>query len=153
MEIAGFLGTRADLIVDTVIVASALLPFYMMYAFYVAAKGKLELHKNLQVAALFAVTLLVIALEVDIRFGHLAEVSALSPYHDTTLLTTLFIVHLIFAVSTFIGWTWLVIKSARIYPESFGAFNHKKWGKLIFLDIVLTAATGWMMYWMVFGVS
>lgn len=150
MEIQGFLGTRADIIVDTVIVASALLPFYMMYTFYLAAKGKIALHKRLQEIALFAVAFLVIALEADVQFSNLSEVSALSGYHGTTELTVVFVIHLIFAVSTFIGWTWLVFKSGRIYPEGFGEFNHKKWGKIIFADIIMTAVTGWILYAMVF---
>ena len=69
MEITGFLGTRADLIIDIVMTASALLPAFMIYAFTMAAKGKLELHKKLQITAFIAVTLLVIALEVDVHFG------------------------------------------------------------------------------------
>jgi len=150
MEIAGFLGTRADLIVDVVMTASGFLPAFMLYTFYVAAKGKLELHKNLQIVGLIAVTLLVIALEVDVRFSNLSEVSAQSSYHDSLELTVMFIIHLIFAVSTFVGWIWLVVKSYKIYPNSFGSFNHKKWGKILFVDIIMTAITGWMMYAMVF---
>jgi len=151
MEIAGFLGTRADLIVDIVMTASGFLPAYMIFAFYMAAKGKLQLHKKLQIVALVAVTLLVLALEYDVRFSNLAEVSALSPYHDSVLLKWIFVVHLVFAVTTFVGWIWLVVKSYKIYPKPFGKFNHKKWGKILFVDIVLTVITGWMMYIMVFA--
>jgi len=127
VEITGFLGTRADLIIDIVMTASALLPAFMIYAFTMAAKGKLELHKKLQITALIAVTLLVIALEVDVRFGNLPAISALSSYHDSTLLKWVFGIHMVFAITTFIGWIWLVVKSYKIYPTSFGAFNHKKW--------------------------
>jgi len=150
MEIAGFLGTRADLIIDVVMTVSGFLPAFMLYAFYVAAKGRLELHKKLQITALVVVTFLVLALEVDVRFGNLSEVSAQSSYHDSMELTVLFIIHLIFSITTFVGWIWLVVKSYKIYPDTFGSFNHKKWGKILFADIVLTVITGWMMYAMVF---
>ena len=151
MEIAGFLGTRADLIIDIVMTASGFLPAFMIYAFAMAAKGKLALHKKLQVTALVAVTLLVLALELDVRLGNLPAISALSPYHDSVLLKWVFGIHMIFAVTTFVGWIWLVVKSYKIYPDSFGSFNHKKWGKILFVDIVLTVVTGWIMYIMVFA--
>ena len=151
MEIAGFLGTRADLIIDIVMTASGFLPAFMIYAFAMAAKGKLALHKKLQVTALVAVTLLVLALELDVRLGNLPAISALSPYHDSVLLKWVFGIHMIFAVTTFVGWIWLVVKSYKIYPDSFGSFNHKEWGKILFVDIVLTVVTGWIMYIMVFA--
>ena len=151
MEIAGFLGTRADIIIDVVMVASALLPFYMIYAFRMAAKGKLALHKKLQIVGLVAVTALVLLLEGDIRFSNLSGISAQSPYHGSATLQWVFIVHLFFAVTTFVGWIWLVVKSSKIYPKSFGTFNHKKWGKLLFLDIIMTGITGWIMYYLVFA--
>ncbi len=147
----GFLGTRADIIVDTVMTISGFLPALMMYTFYLAAKGKHQLHKNMQLALLLIVTILVVALEVDVRSGDLQAAGALSAYHDSTLLRVVFVVHLIFALSTFVGWIWLVIKSAKIYPRGFGKFNHKKWGKILFADVVLTVITGWVMYLMVFA--
>ncbi len=147
----GFLGTRADIIIDVVMTVSGFLPAIMMYTFYLAAKGKHQLHKNLQLVILLLVTILVVALEVDVRSGDLQAAGALSAYHDTIVLRVLFIIHLIFATTTFIGWIWLVIKSAKIYPKHFGSFNHKKWGKILFIDVVLTVVTGWMMYIMVFA--
>jgi len=147
----GFLGTRADIIIDVVMTISGFLPALMMFTFYLAAKGKHQLHKNIQLALLLIVTLLVVALEADVRSGDLQVAGAMSTYHDTMILRVLFIIHLLFATTTFIGWMWLAIKSAKLYPKGFGKFNHKKWGKLLFVDIVLTVITGWMMYIMVFA--
>jgi len=147
----GFLGTRADLIIDVVMTISGFLPAIMMFTFYLAAKGKTRLHKNMQFALLLLVTILVVALEVDVRSGDLQAAGALSAYHDSTILSVVFVVHLFFAITTFFGWIWLVVKSARLYPKGFKTFNHKKWGKILFVDIVLTVVTGWMMYIMVFA--
>ncbi len=147
----GFLGTRADIIIDVVMTVSGFLPALMMFTFYLAAKRKYQLHKNMQLALLLIVTVLVVALEVDVRSGDLQAAGALSAYHDTLALRVLFIVHLLFATTTFVGWIWLVIKSSKIYPKGFGKFNHKKWGKILFADVVLTVITGWMMYLMVFA--
>jgi uncharacterized membrane protein YozB (DUF420 family) len=148
---SGFLGTRADIIVDVVMTISGFLPALMMFTFYLAAKGKYQLHKNMQLGLLLLVTILVVALEVDVRSGDLQAAGALSSYHDSMTLTVVFVIHLFFAITTFFGWLWLVIKSAKIYPKGFKTFKHKKWGKLLFIDIVLTVITGWMLYIMVFA--
>lgn len=147
----GFLGTRADIIIDVVMTISGFLPALMMFTFYLAAKGKYQLHKNMQLALLLIVTVLVVALEVDVRSGDLQAAGEMSAYHDTFTLSVLFIIHLIFATTTFVGWIWLVIKSSKIYPTKFEKFNHKKWGKILFTDVVLTVVTGWIMYLMVFA--
>ncbi len=147
----GFLGTRGDFIIDFVMTISGFLPALMMYAFFLAAKGRRVAHKNMQLGLLLVVTILVVALEVDVRTGYLQQISAMSPYHDSKTLSMLFIVHLFFAITTFVGWIWLVVKSTRIFPAPFKSFNHKKWGKILFADIVLTVVTGWIMYLMVFA--
>ena len=147
----GFLGTRADFIVDLVITVSGFLPFLLLFAFYLAAKGEFVKHKYLQITLFSALTLLVIALEVDVRFGDLADISKQSPYAGTIELMVVFLVHLFFALSSFIMWLWLIIKSTKRYPKHF-EFDHKKWGKLLFLDIILMAVTGWILYYLSFAV-
>jgi len=150
MHIEGFLGTRADLMVDIVMVASAALPFLLYGAIYFAKKGEYNLHKWAQIILFTVVTLLVIGLEVDIRFGGLNLVIEQGRYYGTGVLTTIFIIHLIFAVSSALLWLWLIIVSARRYPVHF-RFPHKKYGILVFIDIVLTVITGWVLYAMVFS--
>jgi uncharacterized membrane protein YozB (DUF420 family) len=146
----GFLGTRGDLIVDVVMTLSGFLPAIVLYTFWIASKGKKELHKRLQIGLLFLITALVIALELDVRFSDLSEISKQSSYYGSDTLKYIFIVHLFFSITTFVGWIYLVIKSNRIYPLPFKKFNHKKWGKILFVDIILTVVTGWMMYILVF---
>ncbi|MCH9813003.1 MAG: DUF420 domain-containing protein [Epsilonproteobacteria bacterium] len=146
----GFLGTRGDFIVDLVITVSGFLPFLMLFTFYLAAKGMYTLHRNLQILLFIVVVGLVVALEYDIQFGGLAEISKMTPFKDSVALLFVFAIHLFFAITSFGGWLWLLIKSSKRYPKHF-EFNHKKWGKLIFADVVLTAITGWILYWMTFA--
>lgn len=146
----GFLGTRGDFVVDLVMLISGFLPFLLLFAFYLAARGKYDLHKYFQIALFSIVTLLVVALELDVQFGGLSEISKQSPYAGTTELMVVFIVHLFFAVTSFFGWLWLIIVSTKRYPLFF-EFNHKKWGKIIFWDILLMAVTGWILYLMTFA--
>ncbi len=146
----GFLGTRADFIVDLVMTISGFLPFLLVFTFYLAVKGRHKLHKFLQITLFSIVVVLVIALEWDVQFGGLSGISDKSPYAGTTELLIVFLVHLFFAMSSFFGWLWLIIKSAKRYPENFN-FNHKKWGKILFFGIVMMAVTGWLLYWMTFA--
>jgi len=146
----GFLGTRGDFIVDLVMTVSGFLPFLLLFTFYLAAKNRHDLHKELQITLFIVVTFLVLALEYDVRFGNLKEISKLSPYAGSTELITIFFIHLFFAISSFVGWCWLIVKSLKRYPTFFD-FEHKKYGKIIFWDIVLMVITGWILYWMTFA--
>ncbi len=150
MQIEGFLGTRADIIIDTVMLASTLLPFMLIVAIGYAQKGKYDVHKWLQIVLFVVVNVLVIALEVDIRIGGLDEVIAKSPYYGSTELLSVFIIHLIVAVSSTLLWFWLIVVSSKRYPVHF-TFAHKKYGRIVFVDIVLTMLTGWGLYAMVFA--
>jgi uncharacterized membrane protein YozB (DUF420 family) len=147
--IDGFLGTRADGIVDIVMVASAILPFFMLWTFHLVKIGEHALHKNMQIGAMFALLFLVIALEIDVRYGNLVEARALSGYYESNALTYVFIVHLLFAISSFVGWIWLAEKSHKRFPIFFD-FNHKKFGKMVFTGICVTVITGWLLYLMAF---
>jgi uncharacterized membrane protein YozB (DUF420 family) len=146
----GFLGTRGDFIIDLVMTISGFLPFLLLFTFYLAAKGKYDTHKYIQIILFTVVLFLVIALEIDIRSGKLAGISKLSPYAGTKELMVVFVVHLFFALSAFVSWFWLILKSLFRYPKFF-EFNHKKIGKYVFINILMMAITGWILYWMTFA--
>ncbi len=150
MQISGFLGTRADLMVDIVMVVSAALPFLLYWAVRLAKKERYDAHKLAHITLFTVTNLLVIGLEIDIRFGGLDQVIAQSRYYDTDILSTVFVIHLLFAVSSTILWLWLIVISVRRYPVHF-RFPHKKYGKIVFADIVMTTITGWILYAMVFA--
>ncbi len=142
----GFLGTRADLVVDLVMSVSGFIPAVMLYSFYKASKGEYDTHKNIQNILLIALIISVVALELDIRFG---ELDRSTEYND--LLGVVFPMHLIFAISTPLLWFWLLSKSCKIYPKPFGKFNHKKWGWILFWDMTLSVISGWIVYLMAFA--
>ncbi len=144
------LGTRADIIMDAVVIVSAVLPFLLIWVFKLAKDGKYKEHKFLQIVLFSITTILVVALELDIRFGTLGEKSIISRYYNTIELNIVFIVHLIFSISSFAGWLWLIIKSSTTYPKKFN-FEHKKWGIILFIDLCLTAITGIILYIMAFA--
>ena len=150
MQIEGFLGTRADFIVDTVMITSALLPFLLLIAIFFARNEKYDLHKWSQITLFTIVNLLVITLEIDIRFGSINKVIEQSKYFGSETLTIVFFIHLLFAISSTLLWLWLIIVSVRRYPVHF-RFPHKRYGIITYIDILLTVITGWMLYAMVFA--
>jgi len=150
MQIKGFFGTRADIITDTVMLVSALLPFLLAYAIYLAKKEQYDKHKWMHIILFIITNLLVILLELDIRFGGLDAVIAEAKYAGTPALATVFGIHLFFAISSTLLWLWLIWISVQRYPVHF-RFPHKKYGIIVYLDILFTVITGWILYAMVFA--
>ena len=153
MPTTGFLGTRADAFVDAAIVFFVLAPFLMAYALRLATQRRHHEHRNLQAGLLLAAIVAVLMLEISIRFGSAGEAYAASSLYGSPM-TALFVVHLAVAVPTFILWCWLATLSWRRYsrtlPGSFGR-THRRWGKLAFVGLCLSSATGIGLYVMGFA--
>ena len=147
----GFLGTRADLIVDSIMVITGFLPFFLLYSFYFASKGRYTLHKNLQLLLLLVGTISVIALELDIRLGDIKSASMQSSFYGTTSLKAIFAIHLLFAISSFFLWSWMVFKFSFLGTKEIKHSKHKLFGKALFIDIVFTLISGWALYIMSFA--
>ena len=111
----------------------------------------------LGVAALAViVTLLaaIVAFEVDIRlFSDWKLRAAASPFWPVGVLWSLGI-HLVFAVSTLVLLTWVVWEAVRRFPSppepgSHGP-RHRRMARLAALDLMATAVTGVIFYWLAF---
>ena len=150
----GFLGTRADLLIDSVIVLTTIIPFVMYYSIRQARKGRYQTHRNFQVRLLVIMIISVIFLELNIRFGATVDAIAESSFADTTIIKTVFIVHLFIALPTFLSWIALSFISWRGFQKRLpGAFSnkHKLIGRMIFIGLCLTSFTGLMLYIMGFA--
>ena len=154
MPNAGFLGTRADVFVDTAIVFLVIAPFAMAYALRLAAQRRHLDHRNLQLGLLLTAIVAVLLLEGSLRFGGAAEAYAASALYDSTAIRVTFLVHLAVAVPTFIAWCVLGTLSWRRYtltlPGSFGR-THRRWGRLVLVGLCLSSATGAALYVMSFA--
>ncbi len=149
MLTTGFLGTRADALVDVAMVFFAVAPFLMTQALRLAAQRRYRAHRRLQVGVLLGAIVAVVLLEGSIRFGHAVDAFTVSAYYGTATLAGLFAVHLVVAVPTFIGWCVLAILSWRrftgVLPGSFSP-RHRFWGWLTYLGLWLTCLTGLGLY-------
>ena len=149
MPTTGFLGTRADVLIDLALVVFIAAPFLMTYALRLAARRRYRQHRNLQVSLIAGAIVAVVLLEASIRYGPAAAAFQQSAYYGTSLVRGLFLVHLAVAIPCFVTWCTLVVMSWRrfrgILPGSFSA-THRWWGWVTYVGLWLTCITGVALY-------
>jgi len=152
--IDGFLGTRASLGLDVVLVGLlATLPVLGLSIAAVRAH-RYAVHKMLQLGIVAALLAAIVVFEVDIRLVSDWRLRAAeSPFWPVGVLWSLGI-HLVFAVSTLVLWTWVVWEAVRRFPSppepgSHGP-RHRRMARLAALDLMATAVTGVIFYWLAF---
>jgi putative membrane protein len=156
--IDGFLGTRASLMLDVVVLAMfAVLPVLGVSIWLVKFRRRYALHKAIQLTLGTVLLLTVAAFEIDMRFfTDWRERAAASPLHADTLLYCL-AVHLMFSVSTVLLWVAVIVAAVRRFPNppqpSAHSRRHIFWARLAAADMVLTSVTGWIFYWLAFVAS
>ena len=152
----GFLGTRADLLMDIIIVIILLPPVLMWYSFRFVRENHHRAHKNINLALLAIVLVVVTLFEIDVRVsGGSGTFVKLSPYAGTLYLDILLYFHIVVASLTFISWLVLGIVSYKRFATALpGTFSvsHRRWGRRIFAGLLVTAVTGVALYVLVFVV-
>jgi uncharacterized membrane protein YozB (DUF420 family) len=152
--IDGFLGTRASIGMDVVLVGLvALLP---VLAWSVAAvrRGRYGLHKSLQLFIAAALAAAIVVFEIDVRLvSDWKARAAASPWWPGGVLAALAI-HLVFAVSTFVLLVWVLWEAVARFPSppapgTHGP-RHRRMARLAAADLVFTAVTGTVFYWLAF---
>lgn len=152
-EVGGFFGTRADVLVDAVLLAFWILPFLLLFSFRHAKNMAFGVHKKIQLAAFILVAGMVILLEVDIRFFSLTDAIKKSIFYGNVVFNIILAIHIIVAVAALLGWAFLAIKSLKEFQKGLpGAFSkyHKKAGIAVFLGLCFTALSGSLIYVMLF---
>lgn len=153
MIFEGFLGTQADLIIDTILVMFVLWPFVVLLAIRFAKAGLYRPHRNFQIIIFVCVFLLVLALEIDLRFTDLLDKIKETAIYHSMLAKAVFGTHLFVAIPTFIIWLTLLFRSIRQYETELpGSFSnhHIFWGKALLIGLILTSVTGIALYIIVF---
>ncbi|MBL9123156.1 MAG: DUF420 domain-containing protein [Planctomycetaceae bacterium] len=173
----GPLGTRGSLMLDVVFVAMfAVLPVLAWSIWLVRVRRNYAWHKRVQLALAAVLGLTVLIFEVDIRLHGWRERAAPSPYYPSLMdaerwseslggrLTGLaqapgwvdlsLALHLIFAVSTAVLWTVVVVRAVRRFPHppepAEHSASHRFWGWVAAIDLLLTSLTGWLFYYLAF---
>jgi hypothetical protein len=146
----GFLGTRADLLMDVVFVSTLATPFILVWAIRLAQQRQLEKHRFVQTLLLGVLLVAVALFEVDVRLsGGSGSLMKGSSYAGTGLLRGITLAHVLANVVTFIAWLVLVVKSRRRFngalPGSFSA-SHRRLGRFVLGGTVFGALSAIVMY-------
>lgn len=153
--IDGFLGTRASLMLDVVFVAMfVVLPVLGWSIYQVRQRRRYLLHKRVQLALGSVLLVAVTLFEIDMRLHDWTLRAAASPYYPTGTVTTTLWIHLFFAVPTAVLWVYVIVQALRRFPQpplpGAHSRSHIFWGRLAALEMLMTALTGWIFYWLAF---
>lgn len=83
MPTSGFLGTRADFLIDAVLLFFIAVPFVMYYVVSLPSRGAHRMHRNLQGGLLLLMALAVLFLELSLRSDSTKEAIAASAFAGT----------------------------------------------------------------------
>lgn len=155
----GFLGTRASLMLDVVVVAmGALLPVLAWSVYVAKYRRQYAWHKSVQLALGILLLVTVVLFEADMRINGWRDRAAHSPYGGADgsfdWVTASLALHLCFAITAALLWIAVIARGLRSFsslpaPGPHSAW-HKRYGMLAALDMALTAITGWVFYWLAF---
>jgi len=158
----GFLGTRASLGMDVVLVGLVALLPVLAWSVSLARRGRYLAHKRLQLFIVAALLAAIVVFEIDIRLisdwkiraaGGAAWGRPPNVWWPTGVFVALGI-HLVFAVSTLVLWAWVVWEALRRFPTppapATHGRRHRVMARLAAVDLVLTAITGTVFYWLAF---
>ena len=155
----GFLGNRASLMLDVVFLAMfVIVPILAWSIYLVRVKRSYLLHKRIQMSLAGVLVVAVTLFELEMRFYGWRHRAEASPYYDSNLSVGLvnwtLWVHLLFAITTFLLWIYVVVQALRKSPMPGAAVEvirkHRFWGKLAAIDMGLTAITGCTFYYLAF---
>ncbi len=157
--IDGFLGTRASLMLDFVVLAMmGVLPIMAWSIAQAHYRRRYLLHKRIQIALAVVLAITVAVFETDVRINNWRPRAEASPYYGSadTMGPVFYVlyVHLFFAVSTVVLWGFVIWQALRRFPNPPRPDQHSRqhvfWGRLAAADMTLTAVTGWIFYYVAF---
>lgn len=150
---AGFLGTRADVLMDVVLIAMTLTPFILLYAIRLARRGAYVQHRAIQSGLLLVLLAAVVLFEVDVRLaGGSGSFLAGSKYAGSPALLWFLRVHIGVATLSMLTWLVVVAKGWRVPLEPGPHFGpaHRRTGWLIFAGVTFTSISGAALYYVGF---
>ncbi|MGE0536173.1 MAG: DUF420 domain-containing protein [Pirellulales bacterium] len=158
----GFLGTRASLMLDVVVVAMAVvLPLLGASFFMVRYRRRFVWHKRMQLVLGGLLAVAVTLFELEMRWHGWQARAKPSPYFGSDgeggLVFPVLYVHLVFSVSTAVLWIVVTVRALRNFPTPPQPGRHSdahvRWGRLAMWDMVATVVTGWIFYYLAFVAS
>jgi putative membrane protein len=159
-QITGFLPWRAPFMLDVIIIAMVFVLIALAWSVYSAKyRNRYQQHKVTQLCLTGGLLILLVLFEVDIQFfENWRERADASPYYDAATRSGLVVyslwIHLTFATTTLALWLLIVLCALRQFPNPPRPNRHSsfqaRWGMVAAIDMVLTAVTGWVFYFLAF---
>ena len=154
--IDGFLGTRAPLVLDIVCLSMIGVVIVLTWSIYqVKIRRNYRVHKWTQVTLGIILLVVVIVFEIDIRLhGWEARAAGIIGGRPAPSVFWALYVHLVFAVSSVVLWPLTIVLAMWNFSEPPIPGPHSRihipLARTAAADIVLTAITGWIFYWLAF---
>jgi len=149
----GFLGTRADVLIDVVMLSFAIILPLLVFSWYQARKQRnFQIHRNTQVILGVSLAIVVGIFEYDLSVsGGIFELTRGSVYEGTAVLNGTIYVHTAFSVLTSFIWVGLIIASLIKFenpprPNSFSK-THRFWGKAGMISMIMSGITAPPLYY------
>ena len=149
----GFLGTRADVLIDIVTLSFVVILPLLIWSWRLARVQKdYRSHRNVQVTLAIALAIVVGIFEYDLaQSGGIFELVRGSAWEGTVLLNGTIYVHTIFAVLASLSWVTLIVVSLIRFadpprPSSFSR-AHRRWGRFGMLTMIGAAVTAPPLYY------
>jgi len=156
--IDGFLGTRGSLMMDVVFLAMfVIVPALGISIALVRYRKKYIAHKRIQIFLGIVLAVAVLLFEIDVRLHSWRPRAEASPYYASGWVEGILWLHLPFAVSTALLWIYVLSWALRNipHPPRPGPWSarHRFWARGAALDMVATAITGSLFYYLAFVAS
>jgi uncharacterized membrane protein YozB (DUF420 family) len=123
--------------------------------YQVKFRRRYQLHKRVQIILAAVLLVTVVLFEIDIRLhGWAGRASGQVGGEPSSAVWYALYVHLVFAVTTVVLWPVVIFLAVRNYPNpprpALHSRIHVPLARLAAADMVLTAVTGWVFYWLAF---
>lgn len=155
---AGFLGTRADILVDVVTLSFIIILPILIVSWWLARKKKdYGNHRRIQLYLGIALGVVVAIFEYDLsQSGGIFEMTKGSIYEGTAILNWTIYIHTIFAVAATVIWAGLIIASLIKFgkpprPNDFSG-KHRFFGRLGMFVMIMAGITSPPLYYFGFMV-
>lgn len=150
----GFLAPRGNLLIDVIFLCNLLAPVWALVAARAARRGEYVRHMRLQLSLWLLMLVALFALEGYIRVsGGSGSLTDGSPHAGTALFRTIFALHIIPAMATYVLWAWLIVVTyrRRNAPALAGfAARHARFGKVVIGGLIWTALSAAVVYYLSF---
>jgi len=152
----GFLGTRASLMLDVLVLGMLAVVVVLCWSIYqVKFRRRYLLHKWTQLVLGAALLVAVVLFEIDIRLhGWEIRASDIEDGRAPAIVWYVLYIHLVFAVSSSILWPVTIFMALRNFPHpprpGVHSRVHVPLARIATADMIITAITGWIFYWVAF---